>query len=210
MLKHLKRMVPKALMSAAALALLLFAAPVAGQTRADSLRAELVRARGFLRAAETQLSKTLTLASPPEPGPPVVLDWRSGEWSVFAAGFRGVLDLSAGTATWEGVAAPIAATFAGDTLRVRIGIPGWIAGGLLELRHAEGRMIGTVSYAGETREATAQRADLQVVRVVEESGCSFAQYTDGSWGVAPFTGPCHDALDTYVGGMRFVARQFTP
>lgn len=40
---------------------LLLALPAAGQTPADSLRAELVRSRGFIRAAETQASKTLDL-----------------------------------------------------------------------------------------------------------------------------------------------------
>jgi hypothetical protein len=181
------------------------------QARADSVREETVRLRGFVRAAETQASKILAIFDREEPvAPPVVMDWRTGVWEVYAAGFRGTMDLTARTATWENVTAPIAPTFIGDLLEVRLGVEGVAPSGLMTLRHAEGRMIGTITYQGQERQATASRPNLIVVTRLAQGECTFAQFTDGSWGVAPFTGPCHDALNTHVGGMKFVARTIPP
>lgn len=187
--------------------------PAEAQTRDDSLRTELVRSRGFIRAAETQLTKTLALltSAPAEAGPPVVRDWRSGEWQLLAGGYQGVINLDAQTVTAQGITAPAVVEISGDTLRMRLAVPGWEDAALLELVHAEGRLIGTVTAEGETRPAAGQRIDLQVVRTMEVGdGCTAAAYTDGSWGVGPYTGPCHQALVEHVGAMRFVAREYTP
>lgn len=202
--KHLKRAIPKRLFTALTLVLLL-AGPLHAQTRADTARTELVRSRGFIRAAETQLSKVLGLLDPAPAGPPTVLDWRTGEWDVLAGGYRGVLDLTYQTATINGVTAPVTSVAAGDTLRVGLRVPG-LEDGLLELVHAEGRMIGTVMYDTIVRPASAQRPSLERVSVVKEGACTFVLYTDGSWGVAPNAGGCHAVLVERVGGLKFVAR----
>lgn len=184
----------------------------------DSLVRDAVSARGFIRASDTQLSKVVEraralLAAAPaeEAGPPVVQDWRSGEWGIQAGGYHGVLDLDAGLVTAQGITAPALVEIAGDTLRMRLAVPGWQDYALLELVHAEGRLIGTVTAEGETRPAAGQRPQLQVVRTLEVAeGCTAAEYTDGSWGVGPYTGPCHQALVEHVGGLRFAAREYTP
>lgn len=71
-------------------------------------------------------------------------------------------------------------------------------------------MIGTVAYDTIVRPASAQRFDIQVVRTVRRAPCTFAQYTDGSWGVTPYTAACHQALDTYAGPLRYTAREYVP
>jgi hypothetical protein len=79
--------------------------------------------------------------------------------------------------------------------------------------HAEGRLIGIVTYGGQTRPASGERAHLEVVRTVQPTDaadCTFAQYTDGSWGVAPSASRCHQALDRYAGRLTYVARTYTP
>ncbi len=199
------------MMVLALLAVALVVVPLLAQTRADSVRAEAVRSRGFIRAAETQLSKVLALldAPPPAPGPPVVLDWKTGEWGLNVGGYLVALDLDAAIATAHGVTAPVVATFAGDTLRARLAVPGYDAG-LLELVHSEGRLIGAVAYGDSIRPAAGQRAELKVVRTVARAPCTFAQFTDGSWGVSPNDATCHQALDGYAGPLRYVARTFTP
>lgn len=202
----------RTLMLAAGL-LTLLATPAAAQTRADSVNTELVRLRGFIRAAETQATKALEALLPlttPAPAPPTVQDWRTGEWDVLAAGYRGTIDLTRMQATSNGATAPILATAHGDTLRVRLDIPGYTQMGLIELVHAEGRMIGTVTRDTIVRPASAQRLELRVVRTVRRQPCTFAEYTDGSWGVAPHNADCHQALDAYAGPLRFVARQYVP
>ncbi len=185
----------------------------------DSLRTELVRSRGFLRGAETQLSKTLSILDRVMGAPadttaaaPAVQDWRTGEWSLLAGGYVGTIDLDDSTATVEGVTAPIAWTAAGDTLRARLTVPGYEAGELAVV-HAEGRLIGTVAYGGETRPASGERTSLRVVRTVrpaDAADCTLAQYTDGSWGVAPSASRCHQALDRYAGRLTYVARTYVP
>ena len=214
--KHLKRALPARLFTTMLLAIVLalaWAAPASPQTRADTVQTELVRLRGFIRAAETQATKALDALLPltTQPvGPPTVLDWRTGVWDVLAGGYRVALDLTAGKATVAGVTAPVTSTAAGDTLRVRLQVPGYTTG-LLEMVHAEGRMIGTVAYDTIVRPASAQREQLLVVPpIVRRGDCTFARYTDGSWGISPNTGACHAALDAYAGPLRFVAREYTP
>jgi hypothetical protein len=185
----------------------------------DSLRTELVRSRGFLRGAETQLSKTLSILDRITGAPadtvataPTVQDWRTGEWSLLAGGYVGTIDLDDSTATADGVTAPITWTAAGDTLHARLTVPGYEAGELAVV-HAEGRLIGTVIWGGETRPAAGERPSLRVVRTVQPTdaaGCTLAQYTDGSWGVAPSASRCHQALDRYVGRLTYVARIYEP
>lgn len=181
----------------------------AQQTVEDSLRLELVRSRGFIRAAETQLSKVLGLVdrAPPEPGPPVVMDWRTGEWEFLAGGYYVTLDLDASTARLAGIVAPVSATFDGDSMHVRLTVPGYDAG-VLSVEHAEGRMIGTVQWQDSIRPASGQRTGLQVVQRLEQGDCTFALYTDGSWGVSPNTAECHQALDSHAGPLRYVAREY--
>lgn len=190
-------------------------APTAAQL--DSLRRGMVMTRGFLRSAVTRATHDIerldrlrgalpdTVAAAP-----TVQDWRSGTWSLLAGGYTGVLDLDASTVEVDGVTAAVTWETAGDTLRVRPAVPGY-EGGLLEVTHAEGRLIGTVSWSGETRPAAGERASLAVVRTVQPAdaaGCTMAQYTDGSWGVAPASAACHQALDRYAGRLTYVARAY--
>jgi len=189
--------------------LLLPSLAAAQQTAEDSLRLELVRSRGFIRAAETQLTKVLGLVdrAPPEPVPPVVMDWRTGEWEFLAGGYYVTLDLDASTARLAGVVAPVSATFDGDSMHVRLTVPGYDAG-VLSVEHAEGRMIGTVQWQDSIRPASAQRPSLEVVQRLEQGDCTFALFTDGSYGVAPNTAECHQALDSHAGPLRYVAREY--
>lgn len=211
--KHLKRKIPKSLFTAIVLALsLLLPAPVQAQSLPDSIldqvRALMVRMRAANRQSETYGTQIIDLLPPP-PGPPAVMDWRTGEWDVLAGGYRVVLDLTHEKATAQSVTAPITAVAAGDTLRVRLDVPGY-TDGLLEMVHAEGRMIGTVRYGEEERPASGQRPFLMVVRKVSRSPCTFAQYTDGSWGVTPYNSNCLQSLDNYAGPFRYVAREYIP
>lgn len=181
------------------------------QSRADSLRAELIRSRGFIRGAETQLTKSLEVLDRQTPPPvPVVMDWREGVWGVYAAGFRGTINLASKIAEWAGVVAPIEVNYIGDILEVRLGVPGVAPSGLMTLVHVEGRMIGTITYLGEERQATAYRPELAVVSLEEQGNCTFAQYTDGSWGHSPNTSSCFQALLQAHGPFKMTPRVYVP
>lgn len=136
-----------------------------------------------------------------------VQDWKTGEWSVLAGGYNIELDLDRKRASVDDTTVPIQTQFNGDILQVRV--PG-VRGGLLQLEHAEGRLVGNITAQGQTRPAAGQREVIHVVQTVEQGDCQFAQYTDGSWGVAPQSSTCHTALNDHVGGMRYVARDYTP
>lgn len=136
-----------------------------------------------------------------------VQDWRTGEWHVNAGGYYLVLDLDEDRATHAGRSVRIRKQFSGDVVQVTV--PG-LRGGLLQLSHAEGRLVGTITANGEERQAAGQRPVISVVQAVEQGPCTFAQYSDGSWGVAPYRGDCHAALVDYTGGLRYAAREYTP
>lgn len=202
------------------MALLLGASPpVTGQAtpeRDDSLRTELVRSRGFIRAAETQLTKSLavldgTAAAEAEAGPPTVQDWRTGEWRLKIAGYYVFLDLDAGLASAEGVSAPIAAEFGADSMHIRLRVPGVEGLARLDLHHAEGVLMGTLTTPGESRIVGGRRAHRELVRTVAVSGCMLAQYTDDSWRIAPHIWDCQAALNDYLGERtRYAAAAYEP
>lgn len=136
-----------------------------------------------------------------------VQDWKTGEWGVLAAGYQIDLDLDEKRATAADQTVPIQIQFDGNVMQVRI--PG-VRAGLLQLEHAEGRLMGTLTAQGRQYPAAGQRPSITVVQTVEQDDCTFAQYSDGSWGVAPYLGPCHQALVAHVGDMQYVAREYTP